>query len=828
MHFQKFFILIFLSFIISYNILQAQIVINFGFAGNDINTSKDLWNFTITNNLSNQQNTYLYINLRKEGSVVMTARTIPFDLKTGIVNCQTMRFADINYNYPDNNFQNEFIAYNQFPVGEYEICVSLHTNIDNRELTQNCYNFSKAKLSNPKETKKNINFNGYSEAGYFSSSHQAYDQGMPQNYGWFLFEPNIALYGAPFYGRVLLSSEESATSQNINTFSFNFDAATFRSNMQNRAIKILEEKQSNAENKLTKRKESLKELSKINKVLGNKEVQRELGYISKADSIRKVLDDPTISNKKADSLKGLLADLQNYERKKKAYENLMQKKKHLDSLSSKLSVYDTLPDAGEIDYKSLRDVKGLKSKLSSLGKLSRAERYAMSVNNFFVGTGFPQYSMFTLQGQPVNGVSAEIEPGNFYASATYGSLKRPVISSDIIRSSYERKITAGGVGMGNINKNYFRLYFLNSKDDPSSLPSTDIASAYYRPQSNQVISVSGAYEFIKDKLSLNAELAGSQFNRDIDAPDYSDIFLDTVPAVYPGNSQQWLLNIFQQKQINLFSATDYAYNIGLHSHLASGRTNINTSIKRVGPYYESFGLPFLYKDMKTYELQFEQSLLKNIVNITLGSNYSHNKLPRSSAFASSLINGNANLIIRIPKMPYFNISYKPLSLINDSMSYGNNIFSASSGYSYKSKNINHNTVISYLHCNSTTNSEVLKFKSDYYMLNHYAMFGSKISANLSVAYNTIAMNDSNVTNYIFSGAGSFILFKRLSNTLGANYRVNNNENKLGFYYDISIKLARYFTFNLRAENNTYDYLLYNPNIKNYQEMTIRALVVARW
>ena len=809
-------------------ILQAQIVINFNYAGDDINASKDLWNFTITNNLSDQQNTYLFINLRKEGNVVMTARTMPFNLKMGIVNCHTMRFADISYNYPDKNFQSEFIANNQFPMGKYELCVSLHTSIDNRELTQNCYNFSKTKLSYPEEATKHINFSGYSEAGYFYSSHKAYNQGMPQNYGWGLFEPNIGLYGLPFYGRVLLSSEESNTAQNINTFSFNFDAATFRSNLQNRAIKILEEKQNKIEDGFTKRKKSLKELSNINKVLDNTEVQKELGFISKADSIRKVLADTTLSIQEADSLKGLLTDLYNYERKKKAYENLLQKKKHLDSLSNKFSVYDTLPDAGEIDYKSLRDVKGLKSQLSSLGSLSRAERYFMSVNNFFVGTGFPDYSMFTLQGQPVNGISAEVEPGIFYVGATYGKLKRSVISPDTVRSSYERKITAGGVGMGNINKNYFRFYFLNAEDDPSSLPLENIASVYYRPQSNQVISVSGSYQLIKDKLSLNAELAGSQLNRDIDAPDYADMFLDTLPVVNPGNSQQWLLNIFQQKQIDLYSATDYAYNIGLHSHLSSGRTTINTNIKRIGPYYESFGLPFLYKDMKTYELQFGQSLLKNVVNITLGGNYSHNKLSRSSAFASSLMNGNANIMIKIPKIPYFNISYKPLFLTNDSMSYGNNIISASSGYNYKSKNINHNTVVSYLHCSSATDLDVLKFKSDYYMLNHYAVFGSNISANLSVAYNTVAMSDSVGENYIFSGAGSFILFKKMSNTLGANYRVNNNENKLGFYYDISIKFARYFTFNLRAENNTYDYLLYNPYIKNYQEMTVKALIVARW
>jgi hypothetical protein len=579
----------------------------------------------------------------------------------------------------------------------------------------------------------------------------------------------------PFNARVLLSSEESKYAQSMNSFSFNFDAQTFRSNLQQKAQNIADGKQQEAKALFNEKINVLKEHSRLDRLFNNPEVQKELNYINKADSIRNLLENPDLSDELRDSLSGVLSILSTYESKKKSYERLMQRKSELDSLKNVYSTtIDSIAEIKEIDYSTYGDMRNIRKQASSLG-LSRAERYFASVSNLFIGTGFPNYSMLTLQGQAVKGFSVDVDPGIFYASATHGRLKRSVVSPDINRNSYERKITAGGIGMGNVNSNHFRLFFLTAEDDPLTMSAENISSAYTRPQSNQVLSLSGNYEIVKSKLSINAEIAGSQHNRDVDAINTNGIYVDSTQVLHPGNPELWLYNIFRQKQIDLYNATDYSYNVGLKSSLLQGRTNISTNIKRVGPYFESFGLPFLYRDMKTYDFEVGQSLLKNILNIKLGGNYSHNKLPRSTAFASQLINGNASLGIRIPKFPSLNFAYKPMYLTNDSLNFRNDIINVNSSYNYKIKNINQNTIISYLNSSSRCNIESLKFNSEYYMINHYMSFENNVSVNFSVAYNILEAEQGKTDDYIDSLAGGAKIFK-INNMLGLNYSTNKYEN----------------------------------------------------
>ena len=110
------------------------------------------------------------------------------------------------------------------------------------------------------------------------------------------------------------------------------------------------------------------------------------------------------------------------------------------------------------------------------------------------------------------------------------------------------------------------------------------------------------------------------------------------------------------------------------------------------------------------------------------------------------------------------------------------------------------------------------------------LLSKSVSLNLTQNYFHINNRYGDVGTYSLNLSGSFLAFKKWSNSIGATVSFNNNERRYGGYYQTSISFLKYFAFNIRAEYGRYDvlnYTIYNYNIP-FDQVTVRGILTTRW
>lgn len=454
----------------------------------------------------------------------------------------------------------------------------------------------------------------------------------------------------------------------------------------------------------------------------------------------------------------------------------------------------------------------IKSEAEKL-KESFISNFLSMFSNIGIGTCYPNYSPLTLSSIPVSGVDIEFTPGIFYLAFTAGRSQKE-IQGDLFRNpTYERRITAGKIGIGQKQTSHFHLTFMHSLDDASSIsPDTFSVS----PQENYLIAAETEISLFNKLFNLKGELVGSLLTRDTRS---AELITDKIP--------NWVKKAVKPK---ISSSVDYAYSIATVLNLPTS-TRLSGYYKTVGPGFYSHGVPYLRNDVQAYEVKADQSFFNR--SLSFGGYYRNDRdnLIPWKRVTTTVSSYGLNLGLRFRDLPFVQFNYSPFFQKNDidsgKVDNTMRLFSFITGYSYKIGNLNSSTNFFFSYQESKTLRASSNFNSKNYSINETISFEfplvfsltlSLFKANYSFATSDIISFDLNA---------SYTAFDEWQNSLGFNLSNDKNvDRKFGFYLSTSFPIWKIATMDIRAEKNFYRDDLVSNN--NFNELIIRGTLSRSW
>lgn len=540
---------------------------------------------------------------------------------------------------------------------------------------------------------------------------------------------------------------------------------------------------------------------------------------------------------KAEKLQEQIKGMKWLEKKKEGYEKLKQKKEALEEKLSKLGVLDSLgqlKDPGKLaekfDPSEYKDPEKLYQKLQNSKLLRKFDKVLYYIRKINLGTSYPRISELALNNQRVNGINVEITPKKLFASFTYGDIQDAVISPNITQATYRRKLTTGTFGYGDPNASHFYMTILTAKDDTSSVNPRDSIHTFFKlPQENHVISAHFQLSLWKDRIRVSGELAGSQTVRDITMQnDTTFTSADTTQLHRPSD---WFVNILGQRKVDLNTVVDFAVMGKVELFLFKHATSVSGSVKRIGPDYRSFGVPFLLYDILSFEGKITQKIWKNRIALMGMVRHNSDNLTGKKLLTTSNIQFGFEASVNIPKGPRLRAGYIPVVQSNDSTQVNINVLNVNGSYSFKHGKFRHMITGAYIMQDCLSADSTLDFQSHNVLANYLLTLPRNITVNTSANYIRFVSNTLPSTHSVVISAGTgFTLFKRWSNQVGGSVIYNFDEVRYGFYYQGSVTFLKVFTFTLRLEQNQYNSYITNSNIPvpAFTEFSARGILGFKW
>ncbi|MCG2617752.1 outer membrane beta-barrel family protein [Terrimonas sp. NA20] len=276
-------------------------------------------------------------------------------------------------------------------------------------------------------------------------------------------------------------------------------------------------------------------------------------------------------------------------------------------------------------------------------RLSLHPRYKWVTGH--IGQISMNYSNYTVNGIPINGVGADLSPrGNWKYSVFYGNLQRAVeyrnddsLFRNVLpaykRFGYGSKISYDNAGVR------ASVIFFQAKDRLNSLLFKPDSLQVY-PMANTAISGELKIPLLKN-LSLESEYAISAMTRDLRAPAYGD-----------SNSVNWLVKTMGGKlSTNLYKAykSQLTYTIG--------STSLGAGYERIDPGYQTLAMLYFNNDLEKITANFAQSLFKGKVNLAGNIGLQRDDLDKKKAGSSSRTVGSLNLNYNISQALTTTLSY---------------------------------------------------------------------------------------------------------------------------------------------------------------------------
>lgn len=455
----------------------------------------------------------------------------------------------------------------------------------------------------------------------------------------------------------------------------------------------------------------------------------------------------------------------------------------------------------------------LTENLQQYGGITGAEKLFMSIRSLGIGTNYPSYSEYVLNGVPVTGVNLEFNPGIIYTAFTASRNQRPIDNS-----SYRRDLYSGRLGVG--KKENTHLYFtgLYVSDDAASIR-LDSTNNTLTPRENYVFEMDGKLNLFDEHLTLEGEGAMSLYTRDTRDPEFAS---SAIPS--------FVKNLTNPR---LSSSVDYLYSGRLVYTNAESATKISAGVKMIGPGYTSLGVPNMRTDQFGYEAKFDQQLFER--RVTIGSffrTYSDNLIDWKSSTTMMTAYG-VNLGFNFPRLPYLRVSYSPISQKNNASDplskFETNMLMASvmTGYSYAIGSINASTSLAYTGQKTEMGNAAGDYKSNSYMLSEMLSFRLPltIGLNLGMIESQTALGYGVIQTVDVNGSAPLGEIVTLGFGINLAFERDRNE-RLGFYLDNAIAITQGLDFNLRLEKANYnDFFLTGST---YREFLATAALVTRW
>jgi|GEM_PF-2134477 len=553
---------------------------------------------------------------------------------------------------------------------------------------------------------------------------------------------------------------------------------------------------------------------------------------SVSGKVQTYIGDPSaLGGQALDSLKKRIAALEWLESKRAYYEQLLEKKKKIEEYGKKFGMVDSAGNftsfdkVKDIDVSRLSDPNYLYQKLSSSKLLRKLDKILYSLKSLSVGMSAPDYSTFTLSGMAVNGFSMEVEPFGFYGAFTYGTILNPVLTTSTQHASYRRDLIAGSFGYGSKGKTHLHFTMLSATDDSLSIDPRDSLYLYYKlPQDNKVMSLDGQINLFRNRLIVSAEISGSQTIKDLTTYSPNVIYNGGTTA----DPQNWFVNILTQNRHVNKAVVDFAIFAKAEAKLFKDRTTLSASFRRVGPNYYSFGLPFLIRDVMSFEVKVSQNLWKNRLRLSAYVKRNSDNLEENKLQTTTTYNYGFDVNLRIPKWPSFRASLMPLTLQSDTATFDMVALNISSSYNFNIRKFQNIASASFLKQASTATDTNLFFDITYVNLLYSIGWKNGPVINASSGYISSITNMSRKETWIAGIGGSMLLFKIWNNTLGANCYISGQETRWGMYWQTGADLLKYFTLSLRLENNQFNTYINLPGMTDYTQFNCRTSITARW
>lgn len=209
---------------------------------------QDLWQLTITNPTGDQRPVYLEGELKlDDGTTVAVFQSAPLRLAMGVTRVNPLDVQVIRQQYQSEQARIVYARTQNFPEGDYRICVRVMLEEDRTMLSEDC---REHRVINPYSPEDHVRERGlgrhfsFSGSGYvegFYASEPNPFQQLPQQYMRTDINSTLSVSVLPFRMRFFHSTEQSLYMQNMNAASMEFDENQFKSNLRALVASRIEE-----------------------------------------------------------------------------------------------------------------------------------------------------------------------------------------------------------------------------------------------------------------------------------------------------------------------------------------------------------------------------------------------------------------------------------------------------------------------------------------------------------------------------------------------------------------------------------------------------------
>lgn len=479
----------------------------------------------------------------------------------------------------------------------------------------------------------------------------------------------------------------------------------------------------------------------------------------------------------------------------------------LENIKEKLENISEADDPGDI----ISEVEKQGSKVPGF------QKFLMGFRSLGIGTNYPSYTDYTLNGIPLTGANIEINYGLFYFAVAGLRNLKAVQKDENNQPTYERKVIGTRIGIGGYNSTHFYFTYLYGWDNENSVK-TD-STMFIKPMKNHLLGLEGKISLIKNILNVEGEVGASLFTRDVTAPDIQN---SDIPALFQ--------NLFHVK---ISSSVDYFYTIKTSVNIDKTQSMFSAGMKMIGPGYRSLGAPNLRNDYLGFEIKLDQKFLNNQVSLSgFFKRDRDNLIPWKSSTTTNTYFG-VLIGLRFSKLPYIQFNYSPYyqknNQLKDNLKVDNKttLYTLATGYGYSIGNLFSFTNVILSLQESRTLIKLNDFSTDNIMLTQSVsfLFPLTVSAGFTMTEIRFSNMYSNIKSFDLSA--SYTAFDIWNNTAGVSYAYDKNEyNKTGIFISSSIPVWKIGDFEVRAEKNKFkDELTGNTS---YNEFLIKATLTSNW
>lgn len=671
---------------------------------------------------------------------------------------------------------------NLIPKGNYIACISVFANESKIELSRSCQEFtvsglfidsiialgaSKWRLS---KLDPHVQVQAFS---YFDFPQNSSSQLVHRNSGVYV-SPSFTAWGLPLSASVFLDTDSDAYYTSANTLQLDFDANTYKQNLENRLVAIANAKGTELASKCNQYAEMFSDLDNLQNLMTSHEavsllhlndslqileqyandstilvtLQTELGKYSDSTYVSGLMDSLDCDSNKVASLieekrnllithkdsvmakieqgEALVAKIQGYADSAVRMQKIQELISGDTLIGKAYESYTAISSLNPDDYTNPDYVKG---KLLELDAIRKYETLLAGINQFQVGMTTPEYSEFSITGVVLNGANMQYATGNHTFFGTIGRIhdNSSLFTLDRYRQTYSKLY---GLGTRYKIGESLEYGFYVVQSDFNDGDSMD----YYNfLEENNVISNTLTGTICKGKVKVNSELAISYARN----KDFSAFDGDVTPAA---SHSFWVIQaISQQDNLENGSFSDKAAKVEIETKVDHGRTILHGSARFLGEGFYTPGNPFLLNDNFALEVGFARNFFKNKISTDF-SIIQTSQLPDSgSSITSSYYNINGRLTLAIPKLPTINIIYQPNVIVTNEQLVQVEVVSGFTQYAYRLFGSLAQISVSLMDVKSKTSIESSNYKSSYYTVNHtYTLNQFDITAgwNLNSTYSS--------------------------------------------------------------------------------------------